>query len=74
MGGGSLGPTITGATELWNGTSWTSNPTGLTTGRSGTGSGGTQTVAIAFGGYNGTTNSSATEEWNAVAVQTITVS
>ena len=62
-------PSFVGTTELWNGTSWTSNPTGLATGRSRMGSGknGTQTSTIAFGGETtpggmpGST--AATEEW-----------
>jgi hypothetical protein len=77
MGGGSVGtPVLSSATELWNGTSWTSNPTGLATGRSGMGSGGTQTSAITFGGYSGSppVGVTATEAWNSVKVQTITVS
>ena len=78
MAGGTIPPTITGVTELWNGTSWTSNPTGLATGRSGMGSGGTQTEAIAFGGYAGGSpgDSAATEEWTGTQTlsRTITVS
>jgi hypothetical protein len=57
---------VTGATELWNGTSWTANPTGLNTARTALGGAGTQTLAIAFGGYLGPPgiNSTATELWN----------
>ena len=62
MGGGTTG-SVTGVTEIYNGTSWVSAPT-MTTGRSGVGSGGSQTEAIAFGGYNGTGDSAATEEFN----------
>jgi hypothetical protein len=56
------------ATELWNGTSWTSNPTGLNTARNNIASAtaGTQTAALGFGGYVAPpiTWSSATESWN----------
>ena len=56
------------ATELWNGTSWTSNPTGLNTARNNIApaTAGTQTAALGFGGYVAPpiTWSSATESWN----------
>jgi hypothetical protein len=56
------------ATELWNGTSWTSNPTGLNTARNNIASAtaGTQTAGLGFGGYVAppTTWSAATESWN----------
>ena len=72
-------PTLTGATELWNGTAWTSNPTGLANarGRAAAGGVGSASATLATGGYNGVapTNASlATEAWNSVKVQTITVS
>jgi hypothetical protein len=41
------------ATEEWNGTSWTNNPTGLGTARYGLGGCGTQTAGLAFGGNTG---------------------
>ena len=65
----------TGATELWNGTSWTSNPNGLATARIGLAGCGTQTVALATGGYTPATTA-VTEEWTgqALLVKTITVS
>ena len=43
----------TGATEKYDGTAWTNNPTGLNTTRWGLGGAGTQTAAIAFAGRNG---------------------
>ena len=48
--GGYIGPASTGATELYNGTSWTSNPTGLGTTRNELAGFGTQTAAVACGG------------------------
>jgi hypothetical protein len=57
------------ATELYNGTSWTSNPTGLNTARLGQGSAsaGTQTSTLSFGGNPGSPsppgNTAATESW-----------
>jgi len=61
MGGINTGPT--GATELWDGSTWTSNPTGLTRGSStyDAGQAGTQTAALVFGGEP---TSAATESWN----------
>jgi hypothetical protein len=73
--GGSPGNITT--TELWNGTSWTANPTGLATGRSAaTKQIGTQTAALAVGGSAGGPNLNITESWNTTAlrVRTITVS
>ena len=55
------------ATELYNGTSWTTNPATLNTGRSSLAASGkgTQTAALAFGGYNGPpTYLTSTESWN----------
>ena len=66
---GGSGPST--ATELWNGTSWTSNPTGLATARYEMGSAGTQTTALAFGGSP--VNLTTTEEWNTTALQTKTI-
>jgi hypothetical protein len=77
--GGFSGPgtsiTLT-ATELYDGTSWTSNPTGLNTARQQLASAGIQTAALGFGGYT-TAATAATEEWTgagAPLTQTITVS
>jgi hypothetical protein len=71
-------PPQTGATELYDGTSWTTNPTGLNTARSELAGAGTQTAALAFGGSpDGTSLVAATEEWTgagAAVTKTITVS
>jgi hypothetical protein len=48
--GGGLPSPVTGATEEYNGTSWTNNPTGLNTARAFLAGAGTQTAALAFGG------------------------
>jgi hypothetical protein len=68
------GEPTTGATEEYDGTSWTSNPTGLNTARNDIGGAGTQTAALAFGGYSPWTT--ATEEYTGPgpATKTITVS
>ena len=59
--GGEAPPRST-ATELYNGTSWTSNPTGLNTARTLLAGCGTQTAALGFGGYlNTPVASTATE-------------
>jgi hypothetical protein len=74
--GGFIPPT-TGATELWNGTSWTNNPTGLATARRGPGGAGTQTSALAFGGEAPTGATNITEEWDGpgtAQTKTVTVS
>ena len=50
--GGATPPlTNTDATELYDGSTWTSNPTGLSSARFTPGAAGTQTSALAFGGY-----------------------
>jgi hypothetical protein len=55
----------TGATEEYDGATWTSNPTGLNTARQYLGGCGIQTAALAFGGYVGVpTTTGATEEYN----------
>jgi len=61
MGGINTG--ATGATELYDGSTWTSNPTGLTrpTSTYDAGQAGTQTAALVFGGEP---TSAATESWN----------
>ena len=58
--------TTLSATELYNGTSWTSNPTGVNTTRGSAGQAGTQTAALMFGGQTqpAFTPNSATESWN----------
>jgi hypothetical protein len=54
-------PASTGATEEYDGTSWTSSPASLATARNRFSGAGTQTLALGFGGIPGT--SAATEEW-----------
>ena len=64
--GGEASPGRTSATELWDGTNWSNNPTGLNAARFRSGSCGTQTAALVFGGNPGTgpsTISAATEEY-----------
>ena len=61
--GGAVPSDGASSTELYNGTSWTSNPTGLGTARRALGGCGTQTAALAFGGKT-TANVSSTETWN----------
>jgi hypothetical protein len=56
--GGSPAPVGVTSTELYNGTSWTSNPTGLNTARQALAGAGIQTSALAFGGFS-TSNSAA---------------
>ena len=57
---------LLGTTELWNGSSWTSNPTGLNTARYVLSGVGIQTAGLAFGGSAGPTfdPTGATESWN----------
>jgi len=64
--GGYVGPSDTGATELYNGTTWTNNPTGLNTSRYAAASGGLQTAAWMAGGYDlpAGAASSASESFN----------
>jgi hypothetical protein len=70
--------TQTAATEEYNGTSWTTSPASLATARYMLAGAGTQTAALAFGGYllpGG--NQAATEEWTgpgAALTKTVTVS
>jgi hypothetical protein len=44
-------PPTTGATEEYNGATWTSSPASLATARAFLGGAGTQASALAFGGY-----------------------
>ena len=60
--GGNVSDVSQTATELYNGTSWTSNPTGLNTGRQNLGGAGTQTAALAFAGQN--PPNAQTESWD----------
>jgi hypothetical protein len=45
-------PAIQAATEEYDGSTWTANPTGLNTARTDLAGAGTQTAALAFGGYD----------------------
>jgi hypothetical protein len=56
--------TITGATEEYNGATWTTSPGSLGTARYSLAGCGTQTAGLAFGGYTGTANTGATEEYD----------
>ena len=71
-------PPQTGATELWNGTSWTTSPASLSTARKIIGAAGTQASALAFGGAPPNAGLAATEEWtgpsSSLQVKTITTS
>jgi hypothetical protein len=48
--GGYTGTVETGATELYDGTSWATSPASLNTARQSTTGAGTQTAALTFGG------------------------
>jgi hypothetical protein len=64
LGFGGEVPPVTGATEEYNGNSWTS-VNSMNTARTALGGAGTQTAGLAFGGNDGTpTYLSATEEYN----------
>jgi hypothetical protein len=74
---GGNAPPETGATEEYNGATWTSSPASLATARREIAGAGTQASALAFGGYTGTAYSNATEEWTGAGsaeTKTITVS
>jgi hypothetical protein len=71
--GGYVGtPTFSTATELWDGTNWTSNPTGLGSGRYGPAGSGTQASALSTGGLPAPV-SSTSEEWTGASVQVRTI-
>jgi hypothetical protein len=57
-------PPLTGTTEEYDGTTWATSPGSLNTVRDGLAGCGTQTAGLAFCGYTGTTESTATEEYN----------
>jgi hypothetical protein len=60
-------------TDIWNGTSWTANPTSLSTNRGGGAQAGSASSGLSFGGYTGA-YSVATELWTGPGVgQTKTV-
>ena len=63
------------ATESWNGTSWTTLSATLPTAVSALSGAGVQTSGLSFGGRTPpNADTSATNEWNSVGIQTITVS
>jgi hypothetical protein len=73
--GGNAPPTA--ATEEYDGTTWTSSPASIATARIFFSRSRYSTSALAFGGYTGTANTAATEEWTgagAALTKTITVS
>jgi hypothetical protein len=57
--------TNAGATEEYDGSTWTTNPTGLNTAREDLGGAGTQTAALAFGGVT-TVGTGVTEEYDGI--------
>jgi hypothetical protein len=58
-------PTYTGATEEYNGSTWTTVPPGLNTARTALAGAGTQTAGLAMGGEApGSGPTAATEEYN----------
>jgi hypothetical protein len=61
----------TGATEEYDGTSWSTSPASMSTARSNLGEAGTQASALAFGGTPGVLT--ATEEWTGSAPTTVTI-
>jgi hypothetical protein len=69
---GGNNPTVSVATELYDGSTWTTNPTGLGTGRYSLGAAGTQTAGLAFGG-NTPPVTAATEEWTGAGPVTVTI-
>jgi hypothetical protein len=65
-------PVVT-TTELYNGTTWTSNPTGLGTAVSSTFGVGFQPLGLIIGGYNGTIQTATTQEWTGTVLATRTI-
>ena len=74
-GGGAINTdAVSAATELWNGSTWASNPNSLVTARSAGGGIGTQSAAIYFSGaLQPGAGSTATEEWTGTALGTRTI-
>jgi hypothetical protein len=73
--GGNISP-ITGATEKYDGTSWTTSPASMSTARNILAGAGTQASALGFGGYT-TVSTGATEEFTITGtknIKTVTVS
>jgi len=71
--GGNI-PSVTAATEAWNGTSWT-EVADLATARTALAGSGTGSLGLAFGGAQ-PANSALTEEWTLpdVVIKTVTTS
>ena len=69
------GTPLTTTTEIYDGTAWTTNPTGISSGRYFAGSAGTQSAAFIAGGITtppaGTQSS--VEEWTGAAPTTVTI-
>jgi hypothetical protein len=77
FGGNTPPESATGATEEYDGTTWTTSPASLKQQEDNLAGAGTQTSALAFGGYTPTLITAATEEWTgagAAVTKTITVS
>ena len=79
LGFGGYVPPVTGATEEYDGSTWTTLPATMATARQSSGSSksGTTSAALVFGGNPPPTNLAATEEWTgagAAVTKTITVS
>jgi hypothetical protein len=74
FGGYTTYPNMLTATELWNGTAFTNNPTGLNTARQSGGGAGIQTAAICVGGESPGGATTATELWNGTSWTTSPVS
>lgn len=70
--GGALGVPLTGTTELYDGTSWTTSPASLSTARRNLGPAGTQTAGLGFGGYT-TASVANTEEFTGAFFTTATL-
>ena len=62
----------TGATELYDGSSWTTSSASLATARRILGGCGTQTVGLAFGGFS-SGDSNATEEFTGAFESSVTI-
>jgi hypothetical protein len=74
--GGTASPGRVGATELWNGSTWTSNPNSLTTARAIIGGAGTQAAGLGFGGLDPSVAVANTEEFTgpgSATTKTVTV-
>jgi hypothetical protein len=73
FGGYTSYPTTTGATETWNGSSWTTSPASLAVPRGEIGGSGTSAAALKFGGGPPSGQSNSTEEWTGAVLETKTI-